>query len=114
VYRRILGPVHNNEKENCRILTNKEIYAMVKKPTITETVRLNRLRWLGHVQRMEENRIPKKVLYMNLGTMRLRGRPRNKWQDKVREDGRLVGGREEWKKLLRTTRNRHILHMPMD
>jgi len=31
VYRRILGPVYDNEKENCRILTNKEIYAMVKK-----------------------------------------------------------------------------------
>jgi len=37
---------------------------------------------------MEENRIPKKVLYMNLGTSRLRGRPRNRWQDGVREDGR--------------------------
>ena len=31
VYRRILGPVYVNEKENWRILTNKEIYAMVKK-----------------------------------------------------------------------------------
>ena len=31
VYRRILGPVYNNEKENWRILTNKEIYAIVKK-----------------------------------------------------------------------------------
>ena len=30
VYRRILGPVYDNEKENCRILTNKEIYASVK------------------------------------------------------------------------------------
>jgi len=36
VYRRILGPVYDNKKENWRILTNKEIYAMVKKPTITE------------------------------------------------------------------------------
>jgi hypothetical protein len=35
----------------------------VKKPTITETIRLHRLRWFGHVQRMEENRIPKTVLY---------------------------------------------------
>jgi len=68
VYRRILGPVYDNEKENCRTLTNKEIYATVKKPTITETIRLNRLHWFGHVQRMEENRIPKRVLYMNLGT----------------------------------------------
>jgi hypothetical protein len=69
-----------------------------------------------------ENRIPKRVLYMNLGT-RLRGRPRNRWQEEVREDGRIVGregwqekvrNREEWKKLLRTARNRHILHMPME
>jgi len=35
VYRRILGPIYDNEKENLSILTNKEIYAMVKKPTIT-------------------------------------------------------------------------------
>jgi hypothetical protein len=53
----------------------KEIYARVKKSTIAETIRLNRLRWFGHVKRMEGNRIPKRVLYMNLGT-RLRGRPR--------------------------------------
>ena len=59
VYRRFLGPVYDNEKESRRILTNKEIYAMVKKPTIAETIRLNTLRWFGHVQRMEENRIPK-------------------------------------------------------
>ena len=72
-------------KENWRILTNKEIYAMVKKPILTETIRLNRLRWFGHVQRMEENRIPERVLYMNLEATRLRGRPRNRWQDEVRK-----------------------------
>jgi hypothetical protein len=54
------------KKKIWRILTNKEIYAILKKPTITETVRLYRLRWFGHVQRMEESRIPKRVLYMNL------------------------------------------------
>ena len=70
VYIRILGPVYDNEKENWRILTNKEIYVMVRKPTITETIRLKRLRWFGHVQRMEENRIPKRVLYMNLESTR--------------------------------------------
>jgi len=122
VYRVILGPVYDIENENWRILTNIEIYASVKNPTIIETIRLNRLCWFEHVQRMEENRIPKRVLYMNLGTTRLRGRPRNRWQDEVREDGRIVGGegwqeqvhnREEWEKLLRTARNRHILHMPM-
>ena len=101
---------------------NQEIVASIKKPTIIETVKLNRLRWFGQVQRMEENRIPKRLLYMNLGT-RLKGRPRNRWQYEVREDGRIVGGegwqekvrnREEWKKLLRTARNRRILHMPVE
>jgi len=61
VYRRTLGPVYDNEKENWRILINKQIYASVKKPGIIETIRLNRLRWFGHVQRMEGNRIPKRV-----------------------------------------------------
>jgi hypothetical protein len=72
---------------------------------------------------MEGSRIHKRVLYMNLESTRPRGRPRNGWQDEVREDGRIIGGeewqekvynREEWKKFLRTTRNRHILHMPME
>jgi hypothetical protein len=44
-----------------------------------ETIKLNRSRRFGHVQRMVENGIPKRVLYMNLRTKRLRGRPRNRW-----------------------------------
>jgi hypothetical protein len=59
-----------------------------KKPTIIETIRLHRLCWFGHVQGMEENRIPKRVLYMNLESTRPRSRPRNRWQDEVKEDGR--------------------------
>jgi len=43
------------KKENWRILTKKEIYAMVKKTTIIETIRLNRVHWFGHVQRMGKN-----------------------------------------------------------
>jgi hypothetical protein len=72
---------------------------------------------------MEENRIPKRVLYMNLESMAPRGRPRNRWQDYVREDGRIIGAeewqekvynREEWKKLLRTARNCRIVHMSVE
>jgi len=60
---------------------------------------------------------------MNLGTTRLSGRPRNRWQDEVRENGRIVGGegwqekvhnRKEWKKLLRMARNCRIMHRPME
>jgi hypothetical protein len=66
---------------------------------------------------MEENRIPKRVSYMGLETTKLRDRPRNRWENEVREDGRIVGGegwqekvynREEWKKLLRTAKNHGI------
>jgi hypothetical protein len=32
VYSKILGPVYDNKKENYRILTNKEIYAVAKNP----------------------------------------------------------------------------------
>ena len=73
--------------------------------------------------KMEENRIPKKVLCMILETTRLRGRLRNRWKEEVTKDGRLAGGtgwresvhnREKWKKLLRTAGNRSVLHMPMN
>jgi hypothetical protein len=103
-------------------ITNKEIYAIVK-PAVKETVRLHRLCWFGHVQRMEENRIPKRVMYMNLETTRSSGRPRNRWIDEAREDGRIVGGeewqekvynREERKKFLITARSRRNLHMAME
>jgi hypothetical protein len=58
---------------------------MVKNPTITETIRVHRLCWLGHVQRMEENRIPKRILSMKVEATRPRGRPRHRWQDEVSE-----------------------------
>jgi hypothetical protein len=57
---------------------------------------------------------------MNLERTRFRCRPRNRWLDEEREDGRIVGGkewqekvyyREEWKKLLRTTT---ILYMNLE
>jgi hypothetical protein len=56
---------------------------------------------------------------MNLESTRPRGRPRNRGQDEMREDGkkswwRRMAGKMEWKKLLRTARNRRILHMPME
>ena len=64
-----------------------------------------------------------KCLKHFLNFIRPRGRPRNRWQDEMREDGRIVGGeewqekvydRKEWKKLLKTARNHRILHMPME
>jgi hypothetical protein len=53
---------------------------------------------------VEENRISNTALYMNLKTIRLRGRPRNRWKNEVREDGRIVGG-EEWQEKCVIQRN---------
>jgi len=59
---------------------------------------------------------------MNLGTTRLRCRPR-RWQNEVREKGRVVAGEgwqgkvhngEAWRMLLRMARKRRILHMPVE
>jgi hypothetical protein len=52
-------------------------------------------------------------------SIRPRGRPRNRWQDEARKSGgRVWKGRlykrEEWKRLLRTARNCHIVHMAME
>jgi len=72
---------------------------------------------------MEGNRILKRVSYINLGTKRWRGRPRNRRRNEVTEEGRMVGeewwqkkvyDREEWKKFLRMARNCNILHMPKE
>jgi hypothetical protein len=64
--------------------------------------------------------------YINLDSTRPRGRPRNRWQGEVEEDGRIVGGEEwqesvckvhnrgEWKNFLGMARKCHILHMPME
>jgi hypothetical protein len=46
---------------------------------------------------MEENRITTRVLYTNMET-------RNRWQDEVREDGRIVVG-EGWQEKYITKRN---------
>jgi hypothetical protein len=61
-------------------------------------------------------------LYKNLELTRPTDRPKNRWQDEMREDGRIVGGeewqenvynRDEWKELLRTARNCRILQTLM-
>jgi hypothetical protein len=78
---------------------------------------------LGTHRERTKTECPKKYNILICKTTRLRSRPRNRWQDEVREDGRLAGGkgwkervynREEWKKLLRTGRKRRVLHMPME
>ena len=56
---------------------------MIKQATVIDTIKLNILRWFGHEQVIGGNRIPQRVLYtyMNLGSTRLRVKPKNRLHD---------------------------------
>ncbi|XP_030761386.1 uncharacterized protein LOC115886399 [Sitophilus oryzae] len=45
-----------------RVRNEKNQNIMGVKHRITEDIKINQLRWYGHVQRMEESKIPKKIL----------------------------------------------------
>jgi hypothetical protein len=78
-------------------------------------------KFLNYCDKNQKRYLSARICFLE--TMRMRGRPRNRWQGEVREDRRLVGGigwkkrvynSGEWKKPLRRARNRCILHMAME
>ena len=78
-----------------------------------EVIKIRRLGWAGHIIRMEEERIPKKVLNGNFYTTRPVGRPRTRWADVVQKDAlrirgwrRRAGNRDEWRRLMREAKAR--------
>jgi hypothetical protein len=45
-----------------------------------------RIEWLGHLERMQEDRTPKRIFTQELEGTRRRGRPRKRWIDEVEGD----------------------------
>ena len=84
IMRKIFGGVQVGN--TCRIRYNKELYDMFKEPNIESFIRISRLRWLGHVGRMENHRKVKMVTIQKIEGTRLRGRPRLRWMDCVECD----------------------------
>jgi hypothetical protein len=70
-----------SRKETVRNDTIKAIMEVVK--NILEVIEEKRLRWFGHVKRMPGNRLPRKILEWEPEGTRRRGRPKERWIDKV-------------------------------
>jgi hypothetical protein len=62
-------------------------------PNIVNIIKSSTLRWAGHVVRMDDNELPKKILWTNPGSQRGHGRLNSRWIDRVEEDARKLGCR---------------------
>jgi hypothetical protein len=66
-------------------------------PDIIRQIKSRRIRWAGHVARVEEERNVCRVLMGKPEGKRPLGRPRRRWEDGIRMDLREIGwGSVEW------------------
>ncbi|KAL1123737.1 hypothetical protein AAG570_001510 [Ranatra chinensis] len=95
--------------------TNTEVYDLLKDNSVFKFIKINRLLWLGHMYRMGDLELPKRVLFNDPIGRRSFGRPKLLWSDDVMTDCRFRGQRNwrvvasdraEWRSLLlRPTKN---------
>jgi hypothetical protein len=60
---------------------------------IVKWIKGQRIRWLGHLEGMEEDRMPKNIFTQELERSRRRGRPRKGWKEKAERDLQVLGVR---------------------
>ena len=97
IFRRIYGPKYGNGEWKSR--TNREIEEISKGENIIKWIKGQRISWLGHLERMEEDRMPKKNFTQELEGTRRRGRPRKIWKEEVERDLQVLGVRR-WRELV--------------
>lgn len=95
ILRKIYGPICIDGEYRRRM--NHELYHLYSDIDIVRRIELQRLRWLGHVVRMDED-APAHKVYKSEPTdgSRRRGRPRIRWKDQV-EDNISEHGLSNWK-----------------
>lgn len=105
VLRRIYGGKRTGEVWERR--TNKEILELYNEPSISNVARAQRMRWLGHVARLDDNIPTKQALIRGITGRRSRGRPRSKWMEMVERDLNEMGivdwreqirNKDEWRR----------------
>jgi hypothetical protein len=89
VLRKIYGPVV--DKGVWRIRYNDELCKLMAGKVIVRFIKAQRIQWLGHVERMDETAMPKRVLKGKLYATRRIGRPKIRWLEDVIADLRRMG-----------------------
>jgi transcription termination factor 2 len=83
VLRRILGP-KREEDGSWSKLHNDELHRLYSSPNIVRAIKSRRMRWAGHVARMEDGRDVYRVLLGRPEGKRPLGRPRHSWGDNIK------------------------------
>jgi hypothetical protein len=96
ILRRILGPMKENN--TWRIRYNSELHKQFDEPSISNIIKLKRLQWAGHVQRMDGKRTPKRILESNFIGKRPVDKPRKRWINAVEIDSKAVLKVRNWKR----------------
>jgi hypothetical protein len=100
ILRKIYGPV--KDRDNWRIRTNSELDTLTGGVNIVRYIKAQRLRWFGHIQRMEDDRMVKILTNWKPFGKRPAGRPKNRWIEGILKDMEVLK-MKYWKEL---TRNR--------
>jgi hypothetical protein len=79
--------------------TNRDLEEMSKGENIVKWIKGQRISWLGHLERMEEDRMPRKIFTQELEGTRRRGRPWKGWREEVERDLQVLGVRR-WRELV--------------
>jgi hypothetical protein len=88
IIRKIYGPIKQGEP--WRTINNEEIDEILKEEDIVTFIKARRIKWLGHVERMNASRMSWEILYVKIYTKRIRDRSKLRWFVDVREDLRIL------------------------
>jgi hypothetical protein len=86
VLRRICGPKRDEVTRVWRKLHSEELFDMFSSPNIVRVFKSRRMRWAGHVARMEQRRGIYRVLVGKAGGKITLGRPRRRWEVNIKID----------------------------
>ena len=119
VLTKIFGANRDEITGEWRKLHNAELHALYSSPNIIRNLKSRRLRWAGHVARMEQPRNAFRVLIGKPEGKRPLGRPRRGWEDNIEMDLREVGcdpgewidlaeDRDQWRAYVRAVTNLRV------